>query len=161
MVPRCLLFGIDIFRSSFQYRDLSDLQVTECRGTTNIHGLIPGRRRSRYRTTECRMYMREMGAICQIGVLTWKPCTFWVQNGSIFGFFRTTFSMIVAQIVVFIVISTFSPFKHLKNSDLSFHVLASCEKVNLGHNALFCSIWTQTWSARKAFLSSKNAPFLG
>ena len=28
--------------------------------------------------------MREMGAICQIGVLTWKPCTFWVQNGSIF-----------------------------------------------------------------------------
>ena len=38
---------------------------------------------------------------------------------------------------------------------------SSCEKVNLGQNALFCSIWTQTWSAKKAFLSSKNAPFPG
>ena len=36
-------------------------------------------------------YMREMGAICQIGVLTWKPCTFWVQNGSIFGLFALRF----------------------------------------------------------------------
>ena len=36
-------------------------------------------------------YMREMGAICQIGVLTWKPCTFWVQNGFIFGLFALRF----------------------------------------------------------------------
>ena len=36
-------------------------------------------------------YMREMGAICQIGVLTWKPCTFGVQNGSIFGLFALRF----------------------------------------------------------------------
>ena len=36
-------------------------------------------------------YMREMGAICQIGVLTWKPCTFWVQNGCIFGLFALRF----------------------------------------------------------------------
>ena len=50
-------------------------------------------------------YMRETGAICQIGVFTWKPCTFWVENGLLFRPFRTTFSMIVAQIVVFIVIS--------------------------------------------------------
>ena len=63
--------------------------------------------------------MREMGAICQIGVLTWKPCTFWAQNGFIFGLFRTTFSMIVAQIVVFTVISPFPPFKSI---DFSFQV---------------------------------------
>ena len=37
------------------------------------------------------LYMREMGAICQIGVLTWKPCTFWAQNGSIFGLFALRF----------------------------------------------------------------------
>ena len=36
-------------------------------------------------------YMREMGAICQIGILTWKPCTFWVQNGFIFGLFALSF----------------------------------------------------------------------
>ena len=36
-------------------------------------------------------YMREMGAICQIGVLTWKPCTFWVQNALIFGLFALRF----------------------------------------------------------------------
>ena len=36
-------------------------------------------------------YMRETGAICQIGVLTWKPCTFWVQNGLIFGLFALRF----------------------------------------------------------------------
>ena len=36
-------------------------------------------------------YMREMGAICQIGVLTWKPCTFWVQNGFLFGLFALRF----------------------------------------------------------------------
>ena len=65
--------------------------------------------------------------------------------------FRTTFSMIVAQIVVFIVISPFPPFEHCKNSDFSFQVLASCKKVNLGQNALFCSFWTQTWSAKKPF----------
>ena len=34
---------------------------------------------------------REMGAICQIGVFTWKPCTFWVQNGCIFGLFALRF----------------------------------------------------------------------
>ena len=37
------------------------------------------------------VYMREMGAICQIGVLTWKPCTFWAQNGFIFGLFALRF----------------------------------------------------------------------
>ena len=36
-------------------------------------------------------YMREMGAICQIGVLTWKPCTFRVQNGFVFGLFALRF----------------------------------------------------------------------
>ena len=36
-------------------------------------------------------YMREMGAICQIGVFTWKPCTFWAQNGFIFGLFALRF----------------------------------------------------------------------
>ena len=55
--------------------------------------------------------MREMGAICQIGVFTWKQTVHilgpkWVY----FRPFRTTFSMIVAQIVVFIVISLFPPF---------------------------------------------------
>ena len=37
------------------------------------------------------LYMREMCAICQIGVLTWKPCSFWVQNGFIFGLFALRF----------------------------------------------------------------------
>ena len=37
------------------------------------------------------LYMREMGAICQIGVFTWKPCTFWVQNGFVFGLFALRF----------------------------------------------------------------------
>ena len=36
-------------------------------------------------------YMREMGAICQIGVFTWKSCTFRVQNGFIFGLFALRF----------------------------------------------------------------------
>ena len=36
-------------------------------------------------------YMREMGAICQIGVLAWKPCAFWVQNGFFFGLFALRF----------------------------------------------------------------------
>ena len=75
--------------------------------------------------------------------------------------FRTTFSMIVAQIVVFMVILPFPPFEHCKNSDFSFQVLASCKKVNLGQHVLFCSIRTQTWLAKKAFLSSKNAQFPG
>ena len=45
-------------------------------------------------------YMREMGAICQILGPKWVY----------FRPFRTTFSMIVAQIVVFIVISPFPAF---------------------------------------------------
>ena len=31
------------------------------------------------------VYMREIGTMWQIGVLTGKPCTFSVQNGVIFG----------------------------------------------------------------------------
>ena len=54
-----------------------------------------------------------------------------------------------------------SPIQHCKNSDFAFQVLASCEKVNIGQNALFCSIWTQTWSAKKGFFNSKHAPFPG
>ena len=51
--------------------------------------------------------MREMGAICQIGVLSWHILgPKWVY----FRPFRTKFSMMVAQIVVFIVISPFPPF---------------------------------------------------
>ena len=76
--------------------------------------------------------MRDMGAICQIGVLTWKTVHILGPTWVYFRPFRTTFSMIVAQIVVFIVISPFPPFKHCKNSDFSFQLLASCEKVNLG-----------------------------
>ena len=37
------------------------------------------------------VYMREMGAICQIGVFTWKPCTFWVKNRFYFGLFALRF----------------------------------------------------------------------
>ena len=85
--------------------------------------------------------------------------------GSKMGYFRpfrTTLSRIVAAIVVFIVIGPSPPFQHCKNRDFSFCVLASCEKkVNPGQNASFCSIRTQTGSAKKAFLSSKNAPFPG
>ena len=32
--------------------------------------------------------MREIGTMWQIGVLTRKPCTFWVQNGSFSAFWR-------------------------------------------------------------------------
>ena len=46
----------------------------------------------------------------KLAVLAWKPCTFWAQNGVDFRPFRTTFSMIAAQIVVFILISPFPPF---------------------------------------------------
>ena len=38
-----------------------------------------------------------MGAICQIGVLTWKPYTFWVQNGFIFGLFALRFQWLWAK----------------------------------------------------------------
>ena len=94
--------------------------------------------------------MREMGAICQIGVHLETVHILgpkWVY----FRPFHTTFSMIVAQIIVFIVISLFPTFLHCKNSYFSFQVLASCEKVTLGQNALFCSIWTQTRSAKRPF----------
>ena len=58
--------------------------------------------------------MRDMGAICQIGVFTWKPCTCWVQNEFIFGLFALRFQCIVAQIVVFIVISSVPHFNTAK-----------------------------------------------
>ena len=53
--------------------------------------------------------MREIGAMCQIGVLTGKPCTFLVQNG------------------------TFSAFWHYKNKerlsrglDMKWHIPFTC-----------------------------------
>ena len=33
-------------------------------------------------------YMREKGALCQIGVSTRKPCTFWVKSGSFSAVWR-------------------------------------------------------------------------
>ena len=33
-------------------------------------------------------YMREIGAMWQIGVLAWKPCTFLAQNGSFSALWR-------------------------------------------------------------------------
>ena len=60
--------------------------------------------------------------------------------------------MIVAQVVVFIVISLSPHFNTVKIaiSPSKFWFLVK-KKVNLGQNALFCSIWTQTWSAKKGF----------
>ena len=52
-------------------------------------------------------------------------------------------------------------FQYCKNSDVSFQVLASCEKVNLGQNAVFCSIWTQHGRPKRPFWAQKNAPFPG
>ena len=44
-----------------------------------------------YKGVRVPPYMREMGAISQIGVLAWKPCTCWVQDGLIFGLFALRF----------------------------------------------------------------------
>ena len=56
-----LLFGIEI---------LFDLQSTECRGSKNsTHRLIPGRRRSRCWTTECRISMPQQRSRYQNGDL--------------------------------------------------------------------------------------------
>ena len=63
-------WGIGIFRSSFRYRDLLDLQFTGCRGTKkSTHRLIPGRRQSRCWTTECRISMPKKRSRYQKGDL--------------------------------------------------------------------------------------------
>ena len=58
----------------------------------------------------------------------------------------------------------FRPFPHFNTVKIvicpsKFWLLV--EKVNLGQDALFCSIWTQTCSAKKAFLSSKTCTVSG
>ena len=103
--------------------------------------------------TRLAVYTREMGAICQIGVLTWKPCTLWVQMGLFSAFSHYVFNDCGPN-RGFHSDFTLSPiFFTIKVVIFPFQVLASCDKVNLGQNALFCSIWTQKRSAKKAFLS--------
>ena len=63
---------------------LRDTQTEFQRDMFNLVGLSAPKK-------ELPPYMREMGAICQIGVFTWKPCTFWAQNRLIFGLFALRF----------------------------------------------------------------------